>query len=174
MNTLTATSGDAFEQNLLSLQGNMYSFALSLTADSTKAQDLLQDTSLKVLCNKKKYRKDTNFKGWVFTVMRNLFINDYYRTARTRDIFDSNADISYLGAQKDSEGMQTPDRAVSLLEINQAIGDLDEEYRDPFGMYLAGYKYREIADRMNLPIGTVKSRIFFARKKLQESLSDYR
>lgn len=174
MNTLTAVSYDAFEQNLLSLQGNMYNFALSLTADTTKAEDLLQDTSLKVLNNKKMYRENTNFKGWVFTVMRNLFINDYHRTVRTRDIFDANADITYLGAHSDSEGLSTPDRALSLTEINQAINDLEDEYRSPFSMYLEGYKYKEIAQTMDLPIGTVKSRIYFARKKLQESLHEYR
>lgn len=174
MNTPTAVSYDAFEQDLLSLQANMYSFALSLTADTTKAEDLMQDTTLKVLVNKKKYRENTNFKGWVFTVMRNLFINDYHRTVRTRDIFDSNTDIAYLGTHQDSEGMSAPDRALTLSEINQAIGSLVDEYRDPFSMYLAGFKYKEIADQMNLPIGTVKSRIFFARKKLQESLHEYR
>ncbi len=172
--TTSPLSTDPFEKELLGLQENMYSFALSLTADQTKAEDLMQDTTLKVLVNKEKYRDDTNFKGWVFTVMRNLFINDYHRTVRTRNIFDTNADLSYVGTVDEMEGLPSPDQEMSLKEINAAISSLTDEYKLPFSMYVSGYKYKEIAEALDLPIGTVKSRIFFARKRLQSNLRDFR
>lgn len=165
--------GSEFEKELVGLQSNMYSFALSLTADRTNAEDLMQETSLRVLNNKEKYRPNTNFKGWVFTVMRNLFINNYHRGVRTQNIIDDSADLSYLGAQQDTEGLGTPDHELSLKEINKAIESLENTYQIPFSMYLAGFKYKEIADQLDLPIGTVKSRIFFARKQLQEQLRDF-
>ena len=167
-------STDPFEKELLGLQENMFSFALSLTADPTKAEDLMQDTTLKVLVNKAKYRKDTNFKGWVFTVMRNLFINDYHRTTRTRNIFDTNVDLTYVGTVDEAERIPSPDQEMTLKEINSAIDSLTDEYKLPFSMYVSGYKYKEIAETLDLPIGTVKSRIFFARKRLQANLKDFR
>lgn len=163
-----------FESELVGLQSNMYSFALSLTANPTNAEDLMQETSLRVLDNRDKYRPNTNFKGWVFTVMRNLFINSYHRNVRTNNIIDDSADLSYIGSQRDTEGLGTPDHELNLKEINQAIEALDELYQTPFSLYLSGFKYKEIADQLDLPIGTIKSRIFFARKQLQEQLSDYR
>lgn len=162
-----------FEQDLVGLQPNMFSFALSLTANPINAEDLMQETSLKVLNNREKYRPNTNFKGWVFTVMRNLFINNYHRRVRTNNIIDDNADLLYVGSQKDTEGLGTPDHELSLKEINQAIETLDEIYQIPFSLYLSGFKYKEIADQLDLPIGTIKSRIFFARKQLQEQLRDF-
>ena len=163
-----------FEDELVDLQSNMYSFALSLTSDQHQAEDLLQDTTLKVLNNREKYQANTNFKGWVFTVMRNLFINNYHRLVRTQTIFDANADLSYMGSQQDTAGLASPDHELSLKEINQAIDALDSSLSVPFTMYTAGYKYKEIADELNIPLGTVKSRIFMARKYLQEALRDFR
>lgn len=163
-----------FEDELVGLQSNMYSFALSLTSDQHQAEDLLQDTTLKVLNNREKYQANTNFKGWVFTVMRNLFINNYHRLVRTQNIFDSNADLSYMGSQEDSAGLGSPDHELSLKEINEAIEALDPALSTPFTMYTAGYKYKEIADELNIPLGTVKSRIFMARKYLQESLRNFK
>lgn len=163
-----------FEQELIGFQPNMFSFALSLTADRNNAEDLMQETSLRVLNNREKYRNNTNFKGWVFTIMRNLFINNYHRSVRTQSIIDSNADLSLIGSQRDTEGLGTPDHELSLKEINTAIEALDEAYKLPFTLYLSGFKYTEIAEQLQLPLGTVKSRIFFARKQLQEQLSDFR
>lgn len=167
------STGSEFEDALVGLQSNMFSFALSLTANRTNAEDLMQETSLRVLKNRDKYRPNTNFKGWVFTVMRNLFINNYHRGVRTQNIIDDSADLSYLGAQKDTEGLGTPEHELSLKEINNAIEALDDTYQIPFSMYLSGFKYKEIAEQLDLPIGTVKSRIFFARKQLQSQLYDF-
>ncbi len=163
-----------FEQELVGLQPNMYSFALSLTADPNNAEDLMQETSLKVLTNREKYYTNSNFKGWVLTVMRNLFINNYHRSIRTQNIIDDTADLAYIGSQTDTEGIGSPDHEFSLQEINTAIEALDETYQLPFTLYLSGFKYKEIAEKLNLPLGTIKSRIFFARKQLQTELSDFK
>lgn len=174
MSNKNIVSRTVFENELVDLQPNMYSFALSLTADMHRAEDLTQDTTLKALDNRDKYQADTNFKGWVFTIMRNLFINNYHRIVRTQKIFDESTDIAIFGAQQDSTGLSAPDHEISLKEINQAIEQLDPSIKDPFSMYVAGYKYKEIADILDIPLGTVKSRIFMARKQLQDTLSDFR
>ncbi|MDO5036164.1 MAG: sigma-70 family RNA polymerase sigma factor [Porphyromonas sp.] len=162
-----------FENKLVDLQDNMLSFALSLTSDMEEAEDLRQETSLKVLNSQDKFRENSNFKGWVFTIMRNLFLNNYHRLVRTYKIFDTNADLTYMGAHEDSEGLGTPEHEVSLHEINKAIEALNDDLKIPFSLYTSGYKYREISEMLDIPLGTVKSRIFFARKQLQDSLSEY-
>jgi RNA polymerase sigma-70 factor (ECF subfamily) len=144
-----------------------------LTADRDEAQDLLQDTTLKALDNQDKYVENVNFKGWVFTIMRNIFINNYRRTSRNQTVIDQTEDLYHLNLPQES-GYETPEGSIAVQEITRIINAFAEEYRIPFSMHVAGYKYNEIAEKMNLPLGTVKSRIFFARQKLQHVLSDYR
>ena len=162
-----------FENKLMSLQGNLLNFAYMLTSNRDNAYDLLQDTTLKALDNESKYVDNTNFKGWVFTIMRNIFINNYRRNVRSATIVDQTEDLYHLNLSQDS-GLETPEGAFGAGEISEAINDFSDEYRIPFSMFVAGYTYNEIAEKMNLPLGTVKSRIFFARKRLQEMLKDYR
>lgn len=162
-----------FRQKLTSLQANMLNFAYMLTSDREDAADLMQDTMLKVLDNADKFTDNSNFKGWVFTIMRNIFINNYRRVARSATIVDQTEDLYHLNLSQDS-GLETPEGAFGANEITDAINAFPDEYRIPFSMHVAGYKYNEIAEKMDLPLGTVKSRIFFARKKLQERFSDYR
>lgn len=164
---------EAFKNRLLGLQGNLLSFAFQLTTNREQAQDLLQDTTLKALDNEEKYVDNTNFKGWVFTIMRNIFINNYRATVRKATVIDQTEDLYHLNVSQDS-GLTTPDGSVAVQEISKAINSFSEEYRVPFTMHVAGYKYQEIAKQMNLPLGTVKSRIFFARQRLQTMLKDYR
>jgi len=162
-----------FQKKLLGMQENMMNFALTLTANRDDAQDLMQDTTLKVLDNQEKFVDNVNFKGWVLTVMRNIFINNYHRIVRTQTVIDQNADVYNLDVLNDS-GINTPDGSYRLLEITNAIENLTEELRIPFTMYLSGYKYHEIAERLAMPLGTVKSRIYFARQDLQKELVDFR
>lgn len=164
---------NAFQDNLTKLQGNLLSFAHKLTSNRDDAYDLLKDTTLKALDNEDKYAANTNFKGWVFTIMRNLFINNYRRTARAATIVDTTDNLYHLNLSQDS-GLESPEESYGAQEITSAISEFSDEYRIPFSMHVAGYKYSEIAEEMGLPIGTVKSRIFFARKKLQERFSSYR
>lgn len=162
-----------FKSKLITLQANMLNFAYMLTSNRDDAYDLLQDTTLKVLDNEEKYIDNTNFKGWVFTIMRNIFINNYRRTARESTIVDQTEDLYHLNLPQES-GLETPEGGVAVDEITRAINSFPDEYRVPFSMLVAGYKYNEIAEKMNLPLGTVKSRIFFARQRLQEILKDYK
>lgn len=169
----SALSKASFEEQLVGLQDNMLSFALSLTTDMEEAEDLRQETSLKVLDSREKFRENSNFKGWVFTIMRNLFINNYHRLVRTYKIFDTNTDLGYTGEHRESTGMGTPEHEVSLQDINLAIEQLGDDLKVPFSLYTSGYKYREIAETLDIPLGTVKSRIHFARQQLQDSLAEY-
>ncbi|NLZ95347.1 MAG: RNA polymerase sigma factor [Bacteroidales bacterium] len=164
---------DLFENNLLGLQDNMLNFALSLTTDREAAKDLLQETTLRVLDNKEKYYENVNFKGWVFTIMHNIFVNNYRRIVRSQTIIDKTDNLYHLNLPQDS-GFDTPDSAYTIKEINKAINSFTDEYKVPFSMHVSGYKYQEIANHLGLPIGTVKSRIFFARKRLQNMLKDFR
>lgn len=162
----------SFEERILSLQDNLMMFALKLTGSRDDAEDLLQETTLKAIRNKEKYVSNVNFKGWLFTIMRNLFINEYRRAAVRKTTVDNTEDSYFLNLPQDS-GFATPDSAYSLIEIQQAIDSFKDDYRVPFTMHVAGFKYKEIAEKMDLPIGTVKSRIFFARKQLAEKLKEF-
>lgn len=162
-----------FQAKLLDLQSNLLNFAYTLTANRDDAYDLLQDTTLKALDNEDKYVDNTNFKGWVFTIMRNIFINNYRKVVRSATIIDQTEDLYHLNLPQDS-GFETPDGSIAATEISAAIESFADEYRIPFSMHVAGYKYNEIAEQMNLPLGTIKSRIFFARQRLQTMLKDYR
>ncbi len=162
-----------FQKRLMGLQANMLNFALMLTSNRDDAYDLLQETTLKALNSRDKYVENTNFKGWVFTIMRNTFINNYRRIARSATFIDHTEDYYHLSLPQDS-GLETPEGSFSANEISAAIAEFPEKYRVPFSMHIQGYKYNEIADEMGLPLGTVKSRIFFARQELQKRFADYR
>ena len=162
-----------FQNDLMKLQSNMLNFAYMLTSNRNDAYDLLQDTTLQVLDNESKYAENTNFKGWVFTIMRNIFINNYRRSARAATMIDTTDNLYHINLSQDS-GIESPEDSYGASEISAVIESFADEYRIPFSMHVAGYKYNEIAEQMNLPLGTVKSRIFFARKKLRERFVDYR
>ncbi len=162
-----------FQSKILGMQDNMFNFAMMLTANKDDAQDLLQDTTLKALDNQEKYIDNVNFKGWVLTIMRNIFINNYRKIVRSQTIIDQTEDLYHLNLSQDS-GFDTPDKAFTIKEINKAVNSLNNDLKVPFSMFLAGYKYNEIADVLTLPLGTVKSRIFFARQELQSALKDFK
>lgn len=155
------------------MQENMMSFALKLTANKDDAWDLLQDTTLKALDNQEKFVDNVNFKGWILTIMHNLFINNCYKFVRTSTVVDQSIELYSLDAEVDS-GFMDPDRVCDLQEITDAIGRLDDELKIPLSMHLSGYKYEEIAEKLQIPLGTVKHRIFCARQKLQQYLRDFR
>ena len=131
----------AFQENLTKLQDNLLNFAYKLTSNRDDAYDLLQDTTLKALDNEDKYADNTNFKGWVFTIMRNLFINNYRRNARAATIVDTTDNLYHLNLSQDS-GLESPEDSYGAKEITSAIAEFSDEYRIPFSMHVAGYKYR--------------------------------
>ncbi|MCZ2460141.1 MAG: RNA polymerase sigma factor [Chitinophagales bacterium] len=145
-------------------------FAVNLTRDSEAADDLYQETLYKALVNKEKYRTGTNIRAWLYTIMRNIFINDYRRNARQRTIFDNTPEDFLINLRQ----VSIPNQAESNLhikEIRKAIEHLPEIFRNPFLLYFDGYKYQEIAEILHEPLGTIKSRIHFARKLLKEQIS---
>lgn len=162
-----------FAQDLLSVQTELLNFAYKLTADREEANDLLQETSLKALDNEDKYTAETNFKGWIYTIMRNIFINNYRKALRDQTYVDQTDNQFYLNQNIDIEGDST-EGSYDLKEMRRIVNALPKEYRIPFSMCVSGFKYREIADKLGLPLGTVKSRIYFTRQKLQEELKDFR
>ena len=135
----------------MGLQSNMLNFAYMLTSNRDDAYDLLQDTTLKALDNEDKFASDTNFKGWVFTIMRNIFINNYRRAGRAATVVDTTENLYHLNLSQDS-GLETPEGSYSVNEITDAINEFSDEYRIPFSMHVQGYKYNEIAKEMNLPL----------------------
>jgi RNA polymerase sigma-70 factor (ECF subfamily) len=147
-------------------------FAINLTRDSEAANDLYQETLYKALANQEKYNVGTNIKAWLFTIMRNIFINNYRRKAKQKTIFD-NTPNDYLINQKQPALANSAESSLRLKEINQAIQQLPEIFKTPFLLYFDGYKYNEIADTLQEPLGTIKSRIHFARKLLKEQIKRY-
>ena len=162
-----------FRAKLVEIQANLYNFAYMLTANRADAEDLLQDTTLKILDNEDKYIDNVNFRGWVFTIMRNTFINGYRRASRQPTMVDQSDDLYLLSNPRDQVA-ETPEDAIGAGEIERIVSELPDDLRIPFSMHLAGYKYVEIASTTHTPIGTVKSRIYFARRRLQILLRDFR
>ena len=163
----------SFQSSVLGMQGNLMSFAMKLTLNKDKAQDLVQETTLKALNSEDKFGENVNFKGWMLTIMRNTFINNYRRTSRECASVDESEGLYVVNMAVDDVN-ETPEGAYACGEINRIIAGLPKEYREAFNLHLAGYKYEEICEKLDMPMGTVKSRIFFTRQKLRELLKDYR
>jgi RNA polymerase sigma-70 factor (ECF subfamily) len=156
-----------FNYHLTILEDALRRFAMSLTSNREDAHDLIQETFLKALTNRDKFTDSSNLKAWVFTIMKNSFINNYRRSIRQNTTYDNTQDLYYLSNTGDPEDFN-PLSKISADEIRAHIDNLDDEFGIPFKMHQEGYKYREIAEKTGLKIGTVKSRIFFGRKKLME------
>ncbi len=161
-----------FDHKLVSLYSNLEYYANLLTSNREEAKDLIQDTYLKALANRDKFADDTNLKAWTYTIMKNTFINNYRRNQKANTIIDNTEDLFYLNISRKTD-FPSPESRYSEKEINKKIALLDEEQRMPFEMHNRGYKYKEIADELNISIGTVKSRIFFTRRKLMDTLKEY-
>lgn len=169
---LNKMSVKEFNSVLLENADFLKPFAVNLTKDSEAANDLYQETLYKALANQEKYNVGTNIKAWLFTIMRNIFINDYRRKAKQKTVFDNSAN-DYLINMKQASVGNAAEGSLRMKEINEAIHQLPEIFKVPFRLYFDGYKYQEIADVLAEPLGTVKSRIHFARKLLKERLNRY-
>lgn len=161
-----------FNYQVTGLKKNLEYFAYSLTMNQEDANDLLQDTFLKALTYREKFVKEDNLKAWMFTIMKNTFINNYRRSVKANTIIDGTKDLYYLNMPKDT-GFADPSSLCNTKDIEEAIASLEDEYKIPFTMHVKGYKYKEIAEKLDISIGTVKSRIFFTRKKLMAKLKDF-
>jgi len=161
-----------FNHKILSINSYMQSFALSMTSDHENVNDLLQETYLRAIIHKDMFEPDSNLKAWLFTIMRNIFINKYRKDSLVNKIIDNTKDFHYISRSSHALGL-APDSIYNHSELERMINDLTIGNREPFLMHFQGYKYKEIAETLNLSIGTVKSRIFFCRKKMMKKLKDF-
>lgn len=161
-----------FDQMLISNAESLKPFAVTLTHDAEAAKDLFQETLYRALANKDKYHVGTNIKAWLYTIMRNIFINNYRRKAKQSVIFDNTPNEYLLNLNQGAVANEAV-TDLNLKEIQKAIHDLPDIFRNPFLLYFEGYRYHEIADMLNEPLGTIKSRIHFARKLLKAQLQRY-
>jgi RNA polymerase sigma-70 factor (ECF subfamily) len=154
------------------MQSYLQYFAKKLTMNEEDANDLVQETNYKALLFREKYVHHTNFKAWLFTIMKNIFINNYRRNKKAKTFIDTTENLHHVHQQIDSFPV-SPDSVLREKEVRKAVGTLEDEHLVPFEMHTQGYKYKEIAEELDISIGTVKSRIFFGRKKLMDRLEGY-
>jgi len=161
-----------FEELLVDNSEFLKPFAINLTRDNEAAQDLYQETLYKALANQEKYNAGTNIKAWLFTIMRNIFINNYRRKAKHQTVFD-NSPNDFLLNNNQVTVANVAESNMQMKEIRKAIYNLPEIFKTPFSLYFDGYKYHEIAEALHEPLGTIKSRIHFARKLLKEQITRF-
>ena len=143
-----------------------------MTRNIDEANDLVQDTLFRAISNKEKFNEGTNLKAWLFTIMKNIFINNYRRKVKRNTIIDTTENMFFLNSSSVLIENEATAKFV-MDDLTKAVSGLSDEFRIPFMMHYEGFKYHEIADELRLPLGTVKSRIFFARKELKAKLPQY-
>ena len=160
-----------FSGQINAMAGLLQAFAYKLTKNMEDAKDLFQETAYRALTNQDKFRPGTNLKAWLFTIMRNIFINNYRKKMKSNTIFDSTDNMYYLNSGTKTTGNDA-ESSILMEELQQMVDGLEDSIRVPFLMHYYGYKYQEVSEQLNLPLGTVKSRIFFARKALKALISE--
>lgn len=161
-----------FEHELASLRPTLYGFTRKFTNNRDESLDLVQDTILKALKHRSKFRDDVNLKGWLYTIMRNTFINQYRKSSKFRKQVGEHAEFQYLNTEENYT-FNKPESVAQWKEVWEVVNSIKEELGKPFKMYTSGYKYHEIAEHLSLPLGTVKNRIFQARQEIQKQLTEY-
>lgn len=162
-----------FDRLLVSNSEFLKPFAITLTRDNEVAKDLLQETMYRAWANREKYNVGTNIKAWLYTIMRNIFINNYRKKTKQKTVLDNSATGDFLINHNQYVTANDAESNLKLKDIQSALYNLPEIFRNPFMLYFEGYKYHEIADKLHEPLGTVKSRIHFARKLLKEQLNRF-
>jgi RNA polymerase sigma factor (sigma-70 family) len=162
-----------FSQIIANNSEYLQPFAVSLTQDVVEAQDLVQETIFKAIVYKEKFQEGTNIKAWLYTIMKNIFINNYRRLQKFRNVSSEVPQDFFLVKQNKmalNDGVQN----IGMKTVKTAIDELPDILRIAFELYYLGYKYQEIADSLGEPLGTIKSRIHFARKILMAKLKHLR
>ena len=155
-----------FSHQLDQMAAHLKPFAIKLTRDTDEAKDLIQDTMLKAYSNRDKFSDGTNLKAWLYTIMKNTFITNYQRMVKRKTFVDTTENLHFLNSSQHTiENLAYHN--FGMKDLHEAIDNLDEVYKRPFVMYFRGFKYVEIAERLGIPLGTVKNRIHIARKELQ-------
>lgn len=153
-------------------QSCLEKFAMKFTNDVENANDLVQDTIIKAIRYHYLYKTGTNLRGWLYTIMRNTFINEYRRDSRKNALIQTTDDLTSFQL-KQSAANNSGENKFVMEDINKAMARLQPEYSGPFLRYFEGYKYHEIAKELDIPIGTVKTRIHMARQFLKSQLKMY-
>ncbi len=146
--------------------------ALKFTKDQDDANDLLQETKLKAIANKEKFKTGTNLKAWLYTIMKNSFITNYQKKVRRNTFIDTTDNLHFINETNYTIGNKGENKFV-MEDVKSAIESLEDNFKKPFMMHFRGFKYHEIADKLSIPIGTVKNRIHVARQELKEQLKSY-
>ena len=155
-----------FTGNLLFMQDQLYYYALQLTEDKDDAKDLVQETSYKALKNQGKLLNDKNIKAWLYTILRNAYIN-FLRSGHNRQLTTDKNELNQQYDNTPSSVEESPDQVLIINELHEIIDRLPNDYGKPLQMFISGYSYKEISNEMNIPIGTVKSRIHLGKKKIK-------
>lgn len=158
-----------FACKIADMRSTLQLFTRRFTNNREESHDLVQDTLLKALTNYHRYQHETNLKGWLFTIMRNTFINGYRKNQRERTSNDPTKDLYYLNVA-DKNSLNSPELQFEYEDVWRNVDKIHTKLLTPFKMWSSGYKYHEIAQQLKIPIGTVKNRIFNARKEIQKKL----
>jgi RNA polymerase sigma-70 factor, ECF subfamily len=158
---------NAFNQQLTLATPSLKNFSFQLTRNREDANDLFQETALKIIANESKFALDSNFKGWALTIMRNTFINNY-RKAKRRYLANDKVEKVVMDRSNGYSTRNQGDGNLMYNDIQVMVNKLNSDVKEPFLMAYDGFKYDEIAETLDLPVGTIKSRIFVARKQLKE------
>jgi RNA polymerase sigma factor (sigma-70 family) len=159
-----------FNSQLIGLESTLLKFAYSLSLKRADAKDLVQETYLRVLINQHKYVDSHKFKSWAMTIMRNTFIDNYRRNSRNTCYSIQTNELLFFN-KAEPVATDRPDSIYSAKEISEKIDELNDKLKTTFKMYINGYKYSEIAEHLDLNLGTVKNRIFLSRKQLMTQLN---
>ncbi len=167
---------ETFEREALVHLDTLYRVALRLTGNAADADDLVQETMLKAYRAWHQYQQGTNAKGWLLTILRHAFINEYRRRTRHPETVDVDA-IEPFAVFEDLQEEDPQGRFFDQIvddEVLRAIDELPEQFREAIVLSdVEGMSYEEVARILSVPIGTVKSRLFRARRLLQAKLYDY-
>jgi RNA polymerase sigma-70 factor (ECF subfamily) len=158
-----------FNSKFYQMSSILQSFAYNLTRNVEDARDLFQDTAFRAMSNRDKFRQGTNFKAWIFTIMKNIFINNYRKKIRANTVLDSTDNQFFINSST-AAAPNSAEMEMTLQELSKMIAALDDSIRIPFELHFEGFRYQEIAEQLDLPLGTIKSRIFFARKELKDNV----
>jgi RNA polymerase sigma factor (sigma-70 family) len=161
-----------FDKNMRGELSHLKHYALSLTMDIDDAKDLMQETVLKAYKYKSKFEAGTNLRGWLFTILKNTFINNYRKASKRRTFLDSTDNTFFIDTHAEKVENEA-EMSFIRKDLETAIATLPEDLKMTFLMNAEGFKYHEIAEEFDIPLGTVKTRIFMARKILRSKLSSY-
>lgn len=157
-----------FSERLLSMQANLLNFAYTLTNSRDKAYDLLQDTTMNAMNNSSQYIDESNFKGWVFTIMRDIFVKQYRRKINVVQT-SANCTLGNMTGTMAKAHIR-PEGSISAQQLNECIAVMDDRLRRPFVMHITGYRVAEIASELDIPVKAIIALVLEARDRFRSLL----